>query len=316
MTPPVLWIVSPCYNEAAVLPKTAPLFIEKLKTLITEGHVSPHSRICFVDDGSKDDTWHIVNEMAQASSLVVGISLSRNKGHQNALFCGLIEAKDYCDIAISIDCDGQDDIDVMDEMIKKYDQGYEIVYGVRDSRTSDTLFKRKSAELFYKVMKKMGSDVLYNHADYRLMSKAALEGLAQFEETNLFLRGIVPLIGFPSTTVEYERSERVAGESHYSLSKMLHLAVDGITSLSIKPMHFISAIGIIFGCIGLIGLIWALITFASGNAIAGWTSMLCAIFLMGGLQLLSLGVIGEYIGKLYLESKRRPRYIIKEKIGF
>ncbi|MCR2034197.1 glycosyltransferase family 2 protein [Adlercreutzia mucosicola] len=314
--PPTLWIVIPCYNEAEVLPSTAPLFLTKLQSLIESRTVSPESRICFVDDGSRDETWSFITQLSAESSLIVGLALSRNRGHQNALLCGLMEARSFCDVSISIDCDGQDDIDAIDDMLARFSQGNEIVYGVRSARDTDTPFKRKTAESFYRFMQKMGAEVVFNHADFRLMGKTALDGLSQFGEKNLFLRGIVPLIGFQSTTVEYERSDRVAGKSHYPFAKMAHLALDGITSLSVKPIHLISTTGIIFGCVGLIGLVWALATFASGNSIPGWTSTLSAIFLIGGLQLLSIGVIGEYIGKIYLESKDRPRYLIKERVGF
>lgn len=315
IAPPKLWLVIPCYNEAAVLPRTAPAFLSKLDSLITRGEISSKSRICFVDDGSTDNTWEIISLLAEGDPRFIGMSLTRNRGHQNALLCGLLEARTHCDAAISIDCDGQDDINAIDEMVDKYKQGYEIVYGVRSSRETDTPFKRKTAESFYRIMSKLGAEVVFNHADYRLMSSDALNDLASFSEINLFLRGLIPLIGRPSSTVEYERRERAAGKSHYPLSKMIHLAVDGVTSLSTKPIHLISIAGITFGCIGILGLVWALLTFLAGNSVPGWTSSVCVICLIGGLQLFSLGIVGEYVGKIYLEVKRRPRYLIEKRAG-
>lgn len=313
--PPCLWIVIPCYNEESVLPLTAPLFLSEIESLASSGIISSDSRICLVDDGSTDCTWRIISGLVESSSQFVGVALSRNYGHQNALLCGLMEAKSNCDIAISIDCDGQDDIHAIRKMIALFEEGSEIVYGVRSARTTDTWFKRMSAEMFYRAMNKLGANVIFNHADYRLLSKKALNELSKFDERNLFLRGLIPLIGLPSSTVDYERTERIAGKSHYPLKKMLHLAADGITSLSTKPIHFISIVGILFGCIGILGLIWTFVTFILGNSVTGWTSTLSAIFMLGGLQLLSLGIIGEYVGKLYLESKKRPRYIVKERKG-
>lgn len=313
---PVLWIVIPCYNEEAVLRSTLPhVFLTKLDNLIESSTIDAESRLCLINDGSTDDTWNLMKAFVASSERIVALSLSRNCGHQNALLSGLMTAKDYCDIAISCDCDGQDDINTIDKMIREYSNEHDIVYGVRSSRDSDSFFKRKSAELFYKMMRKMGADVVYNHADFRLMSKRALSALSQYKEANLFLRGIIPLLGYPSTHVEYERNDRVAGMSHYSLSKMLSLAFDGITSLSIKPIHIVSITGFAFGLVGFAGLLWALITFLIGNSIPGWTSLLCAVFMMGGLQLLSIGVIGEYIGKTYLEAKQRPRYFVEEQVG-
>lgn len=316
MTPPLLWIVIPCYNEASVIPRTTPLFSSKLEDLIQRGAISPESRICFVDDGSSDDTWRIIVELSRQNAHIIGLALSRNQGHQAALLCGLMEARGRCDAAVSIDCDGQDDINAIDDMLEYFKQGSEVVYGVRSSRETDTPFKRKTAELFYGFMKNMGAEVVFNHADYRLLGAKALDSLAEFDEVNLFLRGLVPLIGYPSSVVEYKRSQRVAGESHYPLAKMIHLAIDGITSLSTKPIHLISIAGIVFGFVGILGLVWALATFATGNSIPGWTSSICAICLIGGLQLLSLGIVGEYIGKIYLEVKHRPRYLVKERAGF
>lgn len=316
MIPPRLWIIIPCYNESAVIPETAPIFLSKLKSLIKREAVSPDSRICFIDDGSNDDTWHIVSEFCDRDQHIVAISLSRNQGHQNALLCGLLQAQRHCDAAISIDCDGQDDIDAIDAMLERFEDGFEVVYGVRSSRATDTYFKRKTAELFYRLMNKLGAEVVFNHADYRLLGSRALNSLTEYGEVNLFLRGMIPLIGYPSTTVEYERAPRTNGESHYPLAKMAHLAIDGVTSLSTRPIHLISMTGIFFGLLGVIGLIWALITFTSGNSVPGWTSSICMICIIGGLQLLSLGIVGEYIGKIYLEVKHRPRYHIEKRKGF
>ena len=307
---PVLWIVVPCYNEEQVLPMTAPLFVKKIRQLTEDGRVSANSKVLFVNDGSKDKTWEIVRKMAEQYPECLGICQSRNRGHQNAVLAGLMEAKDRCDITISIDCDGQDDIGAMDEMVDKYLAGAEIVYGVRSERKTDTWFKRTTAAAFYKLMKAMGAEVVYNHADYRLISAKVLQHFADFEEVNIFLRGMVPLVGFPSDTVYYERSARLAGESHYPLRKMLALAFNGITSLSVKPIAMISTFGIGFSAVGLILMIWAVIQACLGNTVAGWTSTVCIICLLGGIQLISLGVLGQYVGKTYLETKHRPRYII------
>ncbi len=313
MRAPVVWFVVPCYNEEAVLPQTAPLFLRQVEQLVEEGRADASSRVLFVDDGSSDGTWAVIESLSAESSRFAGLSLSRNRGHQNALLAGLMEAKEHCDAAISADCDGQDDITVSRDMIDAYLDGNDVVYGVRSNRDADTAFKRSSAEKFYTLMNALGAEVVFNHADYRLMSRRALEGLSQFSEVNLFLRGLVPLVGFPSTTVVYERAERMAGESHYPLGKMVHLAVDGITSLSIKPIRIIAGLGIVFSLIGLVGVVWAIVAFALGSTVAGWASMLCVVSLIGGLQLLSLGVIGEYVGKIYLEVKHRPRYLVKER---
>lgn len=313
MTPPILWLVIPCYNEEEVLPITAPIFQKVVNDLKDDGLVSPESRILFVNDGSSDKTWDIISSLANQAPVYRGVSLSRNRGHQNALLAGLMECRDKCDISVSIDCDGQDDVSKIREMVEKYQEGCDVVYGVRSSRDTDTAFKRLTAEGFYKVLNTMGVEAVFNHADYRLMSKRALDGLAEFDEVNLFLRGMVPLVGYPSGTVEYRREERIAGESHYPLSKMIHLAFDGITSLSVKPIHLIALLGIAFSLVGVVGVVWAVASSATGNAVAGWSSLVCVICLLGGLQLLALGVIGEYVGKLYLESKHRPRYIIAER---
>lgn len=310
---PILWIVIPCYNEKDVLPITAPMFLEQLETMISKDKISSQSRILFVNDGSKDETWNIICKLAQEEEHYIGISQSRNRGHQNAVLAGLMEAKDVCDITISIDCDGQDDITAMEQMVDEYLDGAEVVYGVRSKRDIDTFFKRFTAESFYKLLDKMGVETVYNHADYRLISARVLQGFADFHEVNIFLRGMVPLVGYKSATVYYERHERIAGESHYPLSKMLALAFDGITSLSVRPISIITGAGCVVSLIGFVGIIWAIIAAILGNAVPGWASIVCIVCFLGGIQLLSLGVIGEYIGKIYLESKHRPRYIISDK---
>ena len=310
---PRLFIVIPCYNEQEVLPITAPMFLEKLKSLTAAGKISADSRVLFVNDGSKDNTWNIIQELAKADEHYIGISQSRNRGHQNAVLAGLMEAKDKCDITISIDCDGQDDINAMDAMVDAYLDGCEVVYGVRSSRETDTFFKRFTAQSFYKFLAMMGAEVVYNHADYRLISARVLKEFANFKEVNLFLRGLIPLVGFKSTSVSYSRAERIAGESHYPLKKMIALAVDGITSLSVKPLQFITGFGIIVALISFIGCLWALITALCGKAVAGWASMTCIVCIVSGVQLICLGIIGEYIGKIYMETKHRPRYIISER---
>lgn len=310
---PILWMVIPCYNEEEVLPITSGLFLNQVNELITSSKISSLSKILFVNDGSSDSTWKIIEELSRQDSHFQGISLSRNRGHQNALFAGLMEARNYCDVSISIDCDGQDDISAINEMIDHFLEGSDVVYGIRDDRSSDTFFKKVSAEAFYGLMDKMGVETVFNHADYRLLSLAALDGLANFKETNLFLRGMVPLVGLPSSSVTYARSPRAAGESHYPLAKMIALAADGITSLSVKPIHLISLSGGVIGLLGFMGTLWALIAYAAGTAVSGWTSTICVILFLGGMQLLSLGVIGEYVGKAYLETKHRPRFLIKER---
>ncbi len=311
--PPVLYVVIPCYNEEKVLPETAPMFKEVVEHLTSDKLIDKESKILFVNDGSNDATWDIIEDLSSKDAVFAGISLSKNRGHQNALLAGLMESRKKCDIAISIDCDGQDDITKIRDMVCKYEDGYDIVYGVRSSRETDTMFKRLSAEGFYKLLNSMGVEAVFNHGDYRLMSARALDALSQFSEVNLFLRGMVPLLGFKNTTVEYTRQKRIAGKSHYSLRKMMKLAFNGITSLSTTPIHIISVLGIVFSFIGLIGIIWAIVSAAMGLTVAGWTSLVCIVCLLGGLQLLALGIIGEYIGKLYLESKHRPRYIIEKR---
>ena len=310
---PILYIVIPCYNEEAVLPVTAPLFLEKIKSLAAAGKISEESRVLFVNDGSRDDTWKIIKGLSQEDPHYLGISQSRNRGHQNAVLAGLMEARDRCDITISIDCDGQDDINAMDEMVDAYLDGYDVVYGVRSSRETDSFFKRFTAQSFYKLLSAMGAEVVYNHADYRLMSARVLKEFANFKEVNLYLRGLVPLVGFRSTTVSYSRAERIAGESHYPLKKMLGLAIDGITSLSVKPLQMITGFGIFVAVISFLGCLWALITAICGKAVPGWASMTCIVCFVSGVQLVCLGIIGEYIGKIYLETKERPRYIISER---
>lgn len=310
---PRLIIVIPCYNEQEVLPITAPMFLEKITALSAAGKISEDSRVMFVNDGSKDDTWRIITELARSDEHYIGIAQSRNRGHQNAVLAGLMEAKDICDITISIDCDGQDDINAMDKMVDEYLGGCEVVYGVRSKRDTDTFFKRFTAESFYKLLNAMGAEVVYNHADYRLISSRVLQELANFKEVNLFLRGMIPLVGFKSTSVYYERNERIAGSSHYPLSKMLNLAFDGITSLSIKPIKLIIAMGLIVAAISFAGIIWAIVEAILGSTVAGWASTTCIICFVSGVQLISIGVIGEYIGKIYMEVKQRPRYIISER---
>ena len=310
---PRLYIVIPCYNEEAVLPITAPLFRDKLLALSSKGKISPDSRVLFVNDGSKDDTWNLIRQLAQEDEHYAGICLSRNRGHQNALLAGLMEAKDKCDITISIDCDGQDDLNAMDAMVDEYLSGAEIVYGVRSKRDTDTFFKRFTAESFYKVMKWMGADTVFNHADYRLVSSRALKEFSNFREVNIFLRGMFPLVGFKSTCVYYERHERIAGESHYPLKKMLALAFDGITSLSIKPIRIITGLGVFISLVAFALIVYALVSYFTGNVVSGWASSLVVTCFLGGIQLISLGVIGEYVGKIYMETKARPRFIISDR---
>ena len=310
---PILYIVIPCYNEEQVLPVTAPMFLKKITDLSSAGKISENSRVLFVDDGSKDSTWEIVSNLAKTDAHYIGIRQSRNRGHQNAVLAGLMEAKDRCDITISIDCDGQDDIDAMDAMVEEFLNGCDIVYGVRSKRTTDTFFKRFTAESYYKLLKSMGVDAVYNHADYRLVSAKALAAFAEFKEVNLFLRGMFPLVGFKSTCVYYERHERLAGKSHYPLRKMLHLAFEGITSLSVKPLHIITGLGIGIAGLSFLGVLWSLIVALTGNSVPGWASTMCIVCFIGGIQLVCLGVIGEYVGKIYMEVKARPRYIISER---
>lgn len=308
----ILCLVIPCYNEEEVLPETAKRLTEKLNGMIERKLISPESKMVFVNDGSKDQTWPIIRELHATNPLVWGINLSRNKGHQNALLAGLMTVKEYADMAISLDADLQDDIDAIDQFVEKYYEGYDVVYGVRSSRETDTFFKKFTAQGFYKLMKVLGVDIVYNHADYRLMSKRALHELENFKEVNLFLRGIVPLIGFPSSVVTYERHERFAGESKYPLKKMLNFAFDGITSFSVKPIRMVTSLGLIIFSISIIMLVVFLITHLCGNTVPGWTTIVISVWAIGGLQLLAIGIIGEYIGKIYMESKARPKYIIQD----
>ena len=310
---PVLYIVIPCYNEQEVLPRTAPVFLGKLNELVTQDKISSESRVLFVNDGSSDNTWNIIKELSASDEHYVGISLSRNRGHQNALLAGLMEAKNKCDISISIDCDGQDDINAMNKMVDLYLEGCDVVYGVREDRESDTVFKRTSAQAFYKLLSIMGVDSVYNHADYRLLSNKVLSELENFSEVNIYLRGMIPLVGFKSSTVEYTRTERLAGKSKYPLKKMISLALNGITSLSVKPIRIITVFGFLVALISLVGIIWSVIVALTGASVAGWASTISIICFLGGIQLLSLGVIGEYVGKIYLETKKRPRYIISDR---
>lgn len=312
MKPQTLYLVIPCYNEEAVLSETAARLKEKMIGMIEAKLISPESKIAFVDDGSKDKTWELISAFHQSDPLFSGIKLSRNKGHQNALLGGLMTVKEKADMVISMDADLQDDIHVIDQMVEQYYAGHDIVYGVRNSRKTDTAFKRFTAQSFYKVMKLLGVEIVYNHADYRLMSHRALEGLAEFQEVNLFLRGIVPLIGYSSCTVEYERGERFSGESKYPLKKMLSFAFEGITSFSVKPIRMITTLGFLIFSISIIMLIYFLIVYLLGKTVAGWTTIVISVWAIGGLQLLALGVIGEYIGKIYMETKNRPKYLIEE----
>ncbi|MBQ8137297.1 MAG: glycosyltransferase family 2 protein [Clostridia bacterium] len=310
---PILWIIIPCYNEEQVLPLTAPIFLSKLLSLRDNGKISDESRVLFVNDGSGDRTWELITDLSAQDPHYIGICQSRNRGHQNAVLAGLMEAKERCDITISIDCDGQDDVNAMDAMVDAYLDGCEIVYGVRNKRETDTWFKRTTAEGFYRLMNGLGAEVVFNHADYRLVSAKVLRHFADYEEVNIFLRGMFPLVGFKSTSVYYERSERLAGKSHYPLRKMLALAFNGITSLSVKPISLITGVGLFVSLIGFIIAIWAIIEAINGATVAGWASTICLICLIGGFQLISIGVIGQYIGKTYLETKRRPRYIISSR---
>lgn len=315
MKKPILYIVIPCYNEEKVLPITSSMFLDKITELVKKNKISDDSRVLFVNDGSKDRTWEIIKELSEQNNHYKGICQSRNRGHQNAVLAGLMEAKDVCDITISIDCDGQDDINAMNDMVDAYLDGCEIVYGVRSRRDTDTFFKRFTAEGFYKVLNWMGAEVVFNHADYRLVSSRVLQEFANYKEVNLFLRGMFPLVGFKSTSVYYERHERIAGESHYPLTKMLALAFDGITSLSVKPLHMITGLGCGIALLSFIGVIWSVIVALTGHAVTGWASMTSMICFIGGVQLICLGVLGEYIGKIYMEVKHRPRYIISERTG-
>lgn len=308
----ILYIVIPCYNEEAVLPETASRLKDKLRRMRETGSISDESRVLFVDDGSKDRTWQLIQKLHDSDSLFSGLKLSRNRGHQNALLAGLMTAKEYADAVISMDADLQDDIEAMDEFLRHYREGCDIVYGVRNTRKTDTVFKRNTAALFYRLMRGMGVELIDNHADYRLMSRRALEELARFRETNLFLRGIVPLIGFPTATVPYERHERFAGKSKYPLRKMVAFAMEGITSFSIRPIQFITTLGVAIFFVSLVLLIYFFIAYLQGKTVHGWTTIVLSMWAIGGLELLAIGIIGEYIGKIYLETKARPKYIIEK----
>ena len=310
---PILYMVIPCYNEEDVLPITFPMFQEQMSKMIAAKQVSADSKIMFVNDGSKDSTWKIINELSQENDIFCGLSLSRNRGQQNDMFAGLMEARKYCDIAITIDCDGQDDIAAMADMVNEYNDGCDVVYGVRSDRESDTFIKRFTAQSFYKVLNKMGVETVYNHSEYRLMSKRVLDALSDFKEVNLFIRGMVPLIGFKSTSVYFKRNERIAGNTHYSIKSLTMLAINAITSLSIKPIRIITLFGFSVSAISFLLIIYALVSFIAGAAVSGWTSMMITVLFIGGIQMLSLGVIGEYVGRTYLETKHRPRFIIGDK---
>lgn len=309
---PILYLVIPCYNEESVLPVTLPVFTAKLMALTGAGRIAPASRVLLVDDGSRDSTWAIITAAAAVDPLVEGLRLSRNRGHQNALLAGLMEARRWADVTVSLDCDGQDDPEAIDAMLAEYAAGCEVVYGVRQDRRSDSAFKRGSAQLFYRLMNRLGAESVYNHADYRLLSRRALDGLAEFPEVNLYLRGLVPLVGYRSSSVYYTRTPRVAGETHYSLAKMLRLAIDGITSLSVRPLKLITGLGLGVSAVSLVMILWSVIRFFLGKTVTGWSSIMCVILFLGGVQLLCVGVLGEYIGKIYAEVKHRPRYIVSE----
>lgn len=308
---PTVYFVIPCYNEEAVLHETVKRLTEKFDSMKQQNLADDSSRILLVDDGSKDKTWEIISALNRENTYVEGVKLAHNRGHQHALLAGLETAKDRCDCAISLDADLQDDTDVLDKFVQKYLEGCDVVYGVRNKRETDSFFKRTTAEGFYKVMKVLGVDIVFNHADYRLMSNRALDALSEYQEVNLFLRGIVPLIGYKSDYVYYDRHERFAGESKYPLKKMISFALDGITSFSIKPLKLISNLGILISILSIFGLLYALISYFTGNAVSGWTATVCSIWLLGGLQMLSLGVVGGYIGKIYNEVKQRPRYRVE-----
>ncbi len=310
---PILFLVVPCYNEEEVLPIICNIFLKKILNLISKEKISDRSRIMFVNDGSKDRTWEIIKDLSKKDKHFAGISQSRNRGHQAAVLAGLMEAKDKCDITITIDCDGQDDIDAIDEMIDQYLSGSDIVYGVRNNRDSDTFFKRSTAECFYKLMRSLGVETVFNHADYRLVSKRVLNAFSEFKEVNIFLRGMFPLVGFKSSCVCYSRKERIAGKSHYPLRKMLALAWDGVTSLSVKPLHIIIALGTFVSMLSFIAVIWSITMQLLGRTVSGWASTTSIIAFLGGVQLISIGIIGEYVGKIYMEVKHRPRFIISER---
>ena len=310
---PCLYIVIPCYNEEKVLPFTGENFSAKVVQLVDNNAISEESRVLYVNDGSTDNTWNIILQLAEKHKNVKGISLTRNSGHQNALLAGLFEAKSYCDITISIDCDGQDDIDAIDEMVNEYKNGNDIVYGIRSDRKTDSFFKRNSAQLYYKMLNKLGVEVVYNHADYRLLAAKVVEDLEKYDEVNLYLRGIIPKLGYNSGFVYYRRKKRIAGETHYPLKKMMTLAIDGVTSFSIKPLRIIIDLGMIVAFLSFVGVIWTFVSVYAGRTVQGWASMTAIICFLGGIQLISIGVLGEYVGKIYLETKHRPRYNVYKK---
>lgn len=307
-----LYLVVPCYNEQEVLPESSKRFLQKLHSLIQSGRISDESRVLFVDDGSKDTTWQLIEGYHAEDGHILGLKLSRNRGHQNALLAGLMTAKEYADCVVSLDADLQDDINAVDEMLTRFEEGCDVVYGVRESREKDTFFKRFTAQGFYRLMQAMGTQVVYNHADYRLMSKRALDALAEFREVNLFLRGMVPLVGYKFATVSYVREERFAGESKYPLKKMLAFAFDGITSFSVKPLSLITGVGFVIFVLSIFAAVYALVSFLLGYAVSGWTSTIVSLWFLGGVQLICLGVVGQYIGKIYSEVKQRPRFIIEK----
>lgn len=308
----ILFMVVPCYNEQEVITETTKRLSEKLNALISQGKIDKNSKVLYVNDGSKDKTWEMICDIHNNDKMFRGLCLSRNRGHQNAVLAGLMTAKEEADMVISMDADLQDDINAIDEMVDKFNEGYDVVYGVRNKRETDTAFKRVTAQAYYKFLLKLGVDIVYNHADFRLMSKRVLDNLENYKEVNLFLRGIIPMIGFPSTNVYYERADRFAGESKYPLKKMLHFAFDGITSLSIKPIRFITVLGLLIFFLSIVILAYSIISHFLGNTALGWSSIMVSVWALGGLQIFSIGIIGEYIGKIYLESKERPRFIIKD----
>ena len=308
----ILYMVVPCYNEEAVFEETTARLKEKFESLIKEDKISPKSKVLYVNDGSKDNTWNLIKQIHDKDKMFRGICLSRNRGHQNAVLCGLMQAKEEADMVISMDADLQDDINAIDEMVDKYHEGFDVVYGVRNSRKTDTFFKRFTAQAYYKMLLFMGVDIVYNHADFRLMSKRVLKEMENYKEVNLFLRGIVPMIGFPSTNVYYERHERFAGESKYPLKKMLHFAFDGITSLSVKPIRLITTVGAGIFFLSICMLIYSIVIHFLGKSLVGWSSLMVSVWALGGLQIFSIGVLGEYIGKIYMETKARPRFIVQE----
>ena len=310
---PILYLIVPCYNEQEVLPLTNKIFENKIIDLIKNKKISDKSKVLFVNDGSKDSTWEIIKDISKNSKHIEGISLSKNRGHQNALLAGLMEAKDLCDVTITMDCDGQHDINAVDMMIDNYQNGYEIVYGVRNQRQGDSFLKKIFSELYYKIINSLGADVIVNHADYRLVSSKVLNEFKNFKEVNIFLRGLFPMVGFKSTIINYDQFDRKAGKSHYSISKMLTLAMDGITSLSIKPIRIITGFGLFVTLLSFIEIIYTIVSYFDGRTVQGWASMTCIICFVSGIQLISLGVIGEYVGKTYMETKQRPRYIINER---